>query len=173
MKFTKQQLTQIISEGIKQGLKNSKNQNILSENVKVTLGMQGANVDAKAPGDTKRVARYIDSLDGVPEFMSAVPMFIEYLLEYDEEKANIDHLRKAARQKFDEMGANKALADLFVTVIQRASKEMKKAKRDLESAERADKPEESEAEKAYRQGGLGAAMGKDGELSMLSQLSAR
>ena len=100
-------------------------------------------------------------------------MFIEYLLEYDEEKANIDHLRKAARQKFDEMGANKALADLFVTVIQRASKEMKKAKRDLESAERTKEPEGSEAEKAYKQGGLGAAMGKDGELSLLSQLSAR
>jgi len=94
MKFTKEQLTQIISEGITKGIAKSQNFKFLTENTKIKIGMQGANVDPKAPGDTKRVGRYIDNLDNVAEFISAVPMFIEYLLEYKEEKASIDHLRK-------------------------------------------------------------------------------
>tara|TARA_B100000212_G_C27331553_1_gene514882 strand:- start:80 stop:526 length:447 start_codon:yes stop_codon:yes gene_type:complete len=137
MKFTKEQLTQIISEGITKGIAKSQNFKFLTENTKIKIGMQGDNVDPKAPGDTKRVGRYIDNLDNVAEFISAVPMFIEYLLEYKEEKANIDHLRKAARSKFDEMGAPRGLADLFVTVIQRAAIEVQKAKKEMEKQDSA------------------------------------
>ena len=137
MKFTKEQLTQIISEGINQGVARSQNFKFLTENTKIKIGTQGVNVAPDSPGDTKRVGRYVDALDNVAEFVSAVPIFIEYLLEYKEEKANIDHLRKAARSKFDEMGAPRGLADMFVTVIQRAAVEVQKAKKEMEKQDSA------------------------------------
>ena len=120
MKFTKRQLRQIIKEGINQGIN-------LSESGEA--GSQAGSIDKSAPGDVQRQARTIDALDGVPEFIQAAAMFIEYLLEYREEKANIGHLRKVALKKFEDLGIdNPGLANLFVTIIQKAGREAEQSR---------------------------------------------
>ena len=130
MKFTKKQLQSIISEGIRQGM-----------NLRETgdKGSQKDSIPKNAPGDVQRQGRYIDALDGVPEFLEASALFIEYLLEFKEEKANIGHLRKAILSKFDQLGIdNKGLANLFATIIMKAGAEAEVAQKEGDSDEGAD-----------------------------------
>ena len=123
MKFTKEQLTQIISEGINQGVARSQQSAHLTEKAKIKVGTQGD--DVKLKGDPEQLKRRMDYLDGVPEFMAALPLFIEYMMEYDEEKATISHLRKGIQAAFEKAGASVGLANLMVTAIQRAAQEKK------------------------------------------------
>ena len=116
MKFTKEQLTQIISEGINQGVARSQQSAHLTEKAKIKVGTQGD--DAALKGDALQLKRRMDYLDGVPEFMAALPLFIEYMMEYDQEKATISHLRKGVQKAFEEKGVNPGLATLMVTAIQ-------------------------------------------------------
>ncbi len=122
MKYTNKQIQALIREGIKRG------RSQLHETGE--KGSQKDSIDKYAPGDVQRQARTIDALDGVPEFLQAAAMFMEYLLEYKEEKANIGHLRKVALAKFEQMGIdNVGLANLFATIIQKAGKEAEDAQK--------------------------------------------